>query len=137
MWTGSISPPRESRPTSADASRWMRNTAPNSRTFLRWAMSSDFPAWRPFRWSKGASPPPRHLACTWNPILPAIPMGFTRFQISFIGKTEEQLTEEDVPYEVGVAYYREIARGQISGHTDGRLKLLFHRQTLELLGVHI
>ena len=57
--------------------------------------------------------------------------------ISFIGKTEEQLTEEDVPYEVGVAYYREIARGQITGHTEGRLKLLFHRQTLELLGVHI
>ena len=38
---------------------------------------------------------------------------------------------------MGVAYYREIARGQISGHTDGRLKLLFHRETLELLGVHI
>jgi NAD(P) transhydrogenase len=62
---------------------------------------------------------------------------YTIPQISFIGKTEEQLTDEDVPYEVGVAYYREIARGQISGHTDGRLKLLFHRETLELLGVHI
>jgi NAD(P) transhydrogenase len=58
-------------------------------------------------------------------------------QISFIGKTEEQLTDEDVPYEVGIAYYREIARGQITGHVDGRLKLLFHRETLELLGVHI
>jgi NAD(P) transhydrogenase len=62
---------------------------------------------------------------------------YTIPQISFIGKTEEQLTEADVPYEVGVAYYREIARGQITGHTDGRLKLLFHRETLELLGVHI
>ena len=62
---------------------------------------------------------------------------YTIPQISFIGKTEEQLTEEDVPYEVGVAYYREIARGQITGHTEGRLKLLFHRETLELLGVHI
>jgi len=62
---------------------------------------------------------------------------YTIPQISFIGKTEEQLTEDDVPYEVGVAYYREIARGQISGHTEGRLKLLFHRETLELLGVHI
>ena len=62
---------------------------------------------------------------------------YTIPQISFIGKTEEQLTEEDVPYEVGVAYYREIARGQITGHTEGRLKLLFNRQTLELLGVHI
>jgi NAD(P) transhydrogenase len=62
---------------------------------------------------------------------------YTIPQISFIGKTEEQLTQQDVPYEVGVAYYREIARGQISGHTEGRLKLLFHRETLELLGVHI
>jgi len=62
---------------------------------------------------------------------------YTIPQISFIGKTEEQLTQEDVPYEVGVAYYREIARGQISGHTDGRLKLLFHRETLDLLGVHV
>jgi NAD(P) transhydrogenase len=62
---------------------------------------------------------------------------YTIPQISFIGKTEEQLTDEDVPYEVGVAYYREIARGQISGQTEGRLKLLFHRETLELLGVHI
>jgi NAD(P) transhydrogenase len=62
---------------------------------------------------------------------------YTIPEISFIGKTEEQLTDEDVPYEVGVAYYREIARGQIRGDTTGRLKLIFHRETLELLGVHI
>ncbi len=58
-------------------------------------------------------------------------------EISFLGKTEEQLTEEDVPYEVGVAYYREIARGQIRGDTTGRLKLIFHRVTHALLGIHI
>ena len=58
-------------------------------------------------------------------------------EISFLGKTEEQLTEEDVPYEVGVAYYREIARGQIRGDTTGRLKLIFHRTNHTLLGVHI
>jgi NAD(P) transhydrogenase len=62
---------------------------------------------------------------------------YTIPEISFIGKTEEQLTEEDVPYEVGVAYYREIARGQIRGDTTGRLKLIFHRETRSLLGVHI
>jgi NAD(P) transhydrogenase len=62
---------------------------------------------------------------------------YTIPEISFIGKTEEQLTEEDVPYEVGVAYYREIARGQIRGDTTGRLKLIFHRETRLLLGVHI
>jgi NAD(P) transhydrogenase len=68
----------------------------------------------------------------------AYPYGiYTIPQISFIGKTEEQLTNEDVPYEVGMAYYREIARGQITGQTEGRLKLLFHRETLELLGIHI
>jgi NAD(P) transhydrogenase len=62
---------------------------------------------------------------------------YTIPEISFIGKTEEQLTEEDVPYEVGVAYYREIARGQIRGDTTGRLKLIFHRVNHSILGVHI
>ena len=62
---------------------------------------------------------------------------YTIPEISFIGKTEEQLTDEDVPYEVGVAYYREIARGQIRGDTTGRLKLIFHRETHHILGVHI
>jgi len=68
----------------------------------------------------------------------AYPYGiYTIPEISFIGKTEEQLTDEDVPFEVGVAYYREIARGQIGGDTTGRLKLIFHRETRHLLGVHI
>jgi NAD(P) transhydrogenase len=62
---------------------------------------------------------------------------YTIPEISFIGKTEEQLTDEDVPYEVGMAYYRETARGQIRGDTAGRLKLVFHRDTLKVLGVHI
>ena len=62
---------------------------------------------------------------------------YTIPEISFIGKTEEQLTDEDVPYEVGMAYYREVARGQIRGDTTGRLKLIFHRMTHAILGVHI
>src|ERR1700761_3388819 len=62
---------------------------------------------------------------------------YTIPEISFIGKTEEQLTDEDVPYEVGMAYYREVARGQIRGETTGRLKLIFHRDTRKILGVHI
>jgi NAD(P) transhydrogenase len=62
---------------------------------------------------------------------------YTIPEISFVGKTEERLTDEDVPYEVGLAYYREIARGQIRGDTTGRLKLIFHRETREVLGVHI
>jgi NAD(P) transhydrogenase len=62
---------------------------------------------------------------------------YTIPEISFVGKTEEQLTKEDIPYEVGLAYYRETARGQILGDTTGRLKLMFHRETREILGVHI
>ncbi len=62
---------------------------------------------------------------------------YTIPEISFTGKTEEQLTEEDVPYEVGLAYYRETARGQIRADTTGRLKIIFHRETHEILGVHI
>jgi NAD(P) transhydrogenase len=62
---------------------------------------------------------------------------YTIPEISFIGKTEEQLTDEGVPYEVGMAFFREIARGQIRGDTTGRLKLLFDPTTLQLLGVHI
>jgi len=75
-------------------------------------------------------------AATSNPSF--YPYGiYTIPEISFIGKTEEQLTGEDVPYEVGMAYYRETARGQIRGDTTGRLKLIFHRETRKILGVHI
>jgi NAD(P) transhydrogenase len=62
---------------------------------------------------------------------------YTIPEISFIGKTEEQLTDDGVPYEIGIAYFREIARGQIRGDTTGRLKLIFHPDSKELLGVHI
>ena len=61
---------------------------------------------------------------------------FTIPEISMVGKTEQQLTEEHIPYEVGAARYREIARGQISGDRDGMLKILFHRETLKILGIH-
>jgi len=61
---------------------------------------------------------------------------FTIPEISMVGKNEEQLTAEHVPYEVGVAQFREIARGHILGDKTGMLKLLFHRETRKLLGVH-
>ncbi len=54
-----------------------------------------------------------------------------------VGKTEEELTQAGIAYEVGKARYREIARGQIIGDTTGLLKLIFHAETRELLGVHI
>lgn len=62
---------------------------------------------------------------------------YTVPEISMVGKTEEELTNAGVPYEVGKAQYREIARGQIIGDTIGMLKLIFHIHTRELLGVHI
>jgi len=58
-------------------------------------------------------------------------------EISMVGRTEEELTEQGIPYEVGKASYREMARGQIIGDDTGLLKLIFHLDTHELLGVHI
>ncbi len=62
---------------------------------------------------------------------------YTIPEISFVGQNEEELTDQGVPYEIGKAQYREIARGQIVGDTTGMLKLLFERNTRELLGVHV
>ena len=67
-----------------------------------------------------------------------LPYGiYTIPEISMIGKTERQLTEEKIPYEVGVAKYDELARGQILGDQTGKLKLLFDPKNLKLLGLHI
>lgn len=62
---------------------------------------------------------------------------YTIPEISLVGETEDTLTEKAVPYETGVARYKEIARGQLIGDDLGMLKILFHRETLDLLGVHI
>jgi NAD(P) transhydrogenase len=58
-------------------------------------------------------------------------------EISLVGANEDELTAKGVPYETGVARYREIARGQLLGDEDGMLKVLFHRESFEVLGVHI
>lgn len=58
-------------------------------------------------------------------------------EISYVGQNEEQLTQEEIPYETGIARYREIARGHILGDENGMLKVLFHRKTNQVLGVHI
>ena len=62
---------------------------------------------------------------------------YTIPEISTVGKSEEELTREGIPYEVGRAAYKEIARGQIIGDTTGLLKLMFHCETRKLLGVSI
>ena len=61
---------------------------------------------------------------------------YTIPEISSIGKTEEQLTDAKIPYEVGRAFFKDTARGQISGNIVGILKLLFHPETREILGIH-
>jgi NAD(P) transhydrogenase len=58
-------------------------------------------------------------------------------EISMVGATEKELTDAKVPYETGVARYREIARGQILGDDSGFFKMLFHRESRQLLGVHV
>lgn len=66
-----------------------------------------------------------------------IPTGiYTSPEISSIGRTERELTEQKIPYEVGQANFKSIARAQITRHTVGVLKLLFHRETREILGIH-
>ena len=73
-----------------------------------------------------------------EPLSSFFPYGiYTIPEISVCGNTEEELTEAGVPYEIGKASYKEISRGHIIGDELGFLKLLFHLQTRELLGVHI
>ncbi|WP_437881171.1 Si-specific NAD(P)(+) transhydrogenase [Pseudomonas sp. LRF_L74] len=66
-----------------------------------------------------------------------VPTGiYTIPEISSIGKTERELTQAKVPYEVGKAFFKSMARAQISFEPVGMLKILFHRETLQVLGVH-
>jgi len=66
-----------------------------------------------------------------------VPTGiYTIPEISSLGSTEQELTREKVPYEVGQAAFKTVARAQITGETVGMIKLLFHRETLQILGIH-
>jgi NAD(P) transhydrogenase len=66
-----------------------------------------------------------------------IPTGiYTSPEISSLGRTEHELTAEHVPYEVGHSLFRSLARAQITGNAVGMLKILFHRETLQILGIH-
>lgn len=66
-----------------------------------------------------------------------IPTGiYTTPEISSLGKSERELTAEKVPYEVGKSTFKTLARAQITGQQVGMLKLIFHRETLALLGIH-
>jgi NAD(P) transhydrogenase len=67
-----------------------------------------------------------------------VPIGiYTIPEISYVGRTEEELTDDAVPYEIGISRYRELARGQILGDQNGLLKLLVCADTRKILGVHV
>jgi NAD(P) transhydrogenase len=66
-----------------------------------------------------------------------VPTGiYTIPEISSLGKTERELTDAQVPYEIGQAFFKSMARAQITSEQVGMLKILFHRETLEVLGIH-
>ncbi len=76
------------------------------------------------------------FGCDYEPSK-LIPYGlFTIPEISMVGKTEQQLTDEKIPFEIGIARFDENAKSQIVGCENGLLKILFHRESKELLGVH-
>ena len=62
---------------------------------------------------------------------------YTIPETSMVGRTEKELSEAGIPYEIGVARYREIARGQIIGDPNGLVKLLIHADDRTILGVHL
>jgi NAD(P) transhydrogenase len=73
-----------------------------------------------------------------RPMPELLPYGiYTVPEVSFVGRTEAQLTEAAVPYVRGVARYRELTRGEIAGDRSGLLKLLVHAETRRVLGVHV
>ena len=73
-----------------------------------------------------------------EPMAPHFPIGIYAIpEISMVGEPEHELTARQVPYETGLARYREIARGHILGDDSGLLKMLFHREDRRLLGVHV
>jgi NAD(P) transhydrogenase len=77
------------------------------------------------------------LGVTDDRLVQDIPTGiYTSPEISSVGRNERELTAEGVPYEVGHSLFRSLARAQITGQTVGMLKVLFHRETLQLLGIH-
>ncbi len=84
----------------------------------------------------------RHVACyafgvEVEPVSEHFPVGIYAIpEISMMGPPEHDLTRQRIPYETGVARYREIARGQILGDDSGMVKLLFHRDDRRVLGVH-
>ncbi len=127
---------RQPRPASPSTTTYQTARAAHLRRRRRDRLSRRWPAPPTCR----AGPPRMHII--ERPVRDScwpsdIPTGiYTSPEISSLGKTERELTAAKVPYEVGHAQFKSLARAQITGRTVGMLKLLFHRETLALLGIH-
>jgi NAD(P) transhydrogenase len=97
-----------------------------------------FPSLASAAYMQGRAATQHITGCTSSCLkLTDVPTGiYTSPEISSIGKSERELTAAKVPYEVGHSQFKSLARAQITGRGIGMLKLLFHRETLEILGVH-
>jgi NAD(P) transhydrogenase len=72
------------------------------------------------------------------PMSPNVPIGiYTIPEISYVGLTESELTEQKIPYQVGKAFFKDTSRGSILGALDGMLKIMFHQETHKMLAVHV
>ena len=97
-----------------------------------------FPSSPPPRWSRAASPPATPSASRRQPPPEFFPYGiYSVPEISTVGMTEEEVREQGIPYECGVARFRETSRGHIMGLSSGFMKMIFALETRRLLGVHI
>ena len=73
-----------------------------------------------------------------SPLSQNVPIGiYTIPEISYIGPTEQELTQNKVPYQVGKAYFKDTSRGAIMGALDGMLKIIFHQENRKVLAVHV
>ncbi|MBI1815358.1 MAG: Si-specific NAD(P)(+) transhydrogenase [Deltaproteobacteria bacterium] len=96
-----------------------------------------FPALASAAYDQGRFAVSHLLTGTCEHLIDLIPTGiYTTPEISSVGRSERELTERSVPYEVGHAFFKSLARAQITGQTVGMLKILFHRETLQILGLH-
>ena len=108
------------------------------RTSIPPATRSAFPAWPRPRWSRAASPPATRSACQLPPAPEFFPYGIYAVpEISTVGMSEQEVRKRGIPYECGIARFRETSRGHIMGLNTGMMKMIFSLKTGRLLGVHI
>ena len=126
-----------SRPTIAGGSRSTRSSGPRSPHIYAAGDVIGYPALAATSSEQGRLAACHMFGLTAEPMGAHFPIGIYAIpEISMVGATEEELTRAKVPYETGIARFREIARGQIMGDDSGLFKMIFHREDGRLLGAH-